>query len=167
MKKYLVRAIFIENWRDIGKENDLYGDSVCIDWNCSNGGCHNQWSLFEIDVDGEFKKTEPLDWVAIYLVGKNIKKFADGISFLFLEPTYFDCLDSEYDEDLFLYLNIHHYNFNDVRYSNIKTIVKKTIETLDNVVTYSKNDLATILKSYIGPDSPLRETFDSKINHLF
>lgn len=168
MKIFYIRAINPLNWISVSKEENLFGDAICSDWDCSNSNASNQWSLFEIATDKPFSKGKSLDLVAIYLLFSNFSKFSEGISFLFVEPSFFNNFEKQTDEDLLKRLSIKHININGVLYKNIKDAVSYTNKTImKNIVSYDKKELSVLIKKYFGSQTDTKIAFEKHYSHFF
>lgn len=146
---------------DVSNIDELCGDAICIDWDCSNCDATNQWSVFEID---DFGKNEELDKTVIYLLYQSFNKYKEGISFLFFEKTLFNDLGSSLDQELKNLFGIRHYNIDDVKYKHFKKAIKKTFDTCNSkIVTYDTNELKTLLKRYLSLDSSTRDSLEKAL----
>ncbi len=150
--KYYVRALVPGYWEETSLEK-LPGDAICIDWNCSNNNSHNEWSLFEVEVDIP-KKTKRLNYVVLRLLIAAGKKFFDGIDFAFFEDGFFQSGQLDAEDEIF---NTIHDNYKGVDYAEIKRAVEETWRNRTKLIRYEKSEIANLLKSIGSSEEELSE----------
>ncbi len=149
--KYYVRALVPGHW-EANSFEELQGDAVCNDWNCSNASASNTWSLFELDSELE-TKNDALDYVALRMLVANFQKYRCGIDFVFLDPSLFQI--NEIFEDMEVY-HTKHLNYQHVNLKQLNAAVLETFAHRDKIVSYNQKDLASLLRTFSGKEDKIR-----------
>lgn len=142
---YYLRIIKKERWDNCCTDlNDLSGEAVTIDWNCSK----NEWSVYEYKCDKSlnFEKTEEINKIVLLFSGKNPRKAADGVDLFFVESDFIKKIGMKISSDNEKEFGCLHCNIRKVNFQKICEIIKYTNNNLINrTLSYSPLEIKELL----------------------